>query len=64
MSTLNPNQVTRAIDIAWENGHILKAFSSDTDESVVTECIRCGDVIAVDGNEIVGQATKRVCLSE
>lgn len=52
MALVNPTAVSRAIDMAWNSGHILMGFMPDTEDSVVTECVRCGRTIGVDGDDI------------
>lgn len=49
---VNPDAVRQAVEKAWDNGHLLMGFTSDTEESVVTECLRCERVIGVDGGMV------------
>lgn len=58
---LSPIKVTQAIDLAFERGHWLKGFEQDSDDSVVAECIMCGALVAVDGQDMFGEALTREC---
>lgn len=53
--------VDKAINTAWDLGHLLMGFESDTETSVVSECLRCGALACVDGDECFGGALTLAC---
>lgn len=53
--------VAQAIEAAWSFGHLLLGFESDTDTSIVSECLKCGAYACVDGDEAFGKALTSGC---
>lgn len=44
-------QWVKAVVIAGELGHQVEDPEQDTEVSLVAECVRCGSLVAVDGQE-------------
>jgi hypothetical protein len=53
--------VDQAINKAWDLGHLLLGFEEDSDTSIVSECLRCGALASVDGDEACGRALTIAC---
>lgn len=50
-----------AVDRAWALGHLLLGFDHDSEDSIVSECIVCGAIAAVDFGFVGGTATTAPC---